>query len=73
MVDVIARTGALGLSTTDQNLDRQLDALHRAGVEGGNTDTDTARGAKANRPHTPGSTCNSRQLIMRAHQEGSRT
>jgi hypothetical protein len=64
---------ALGLPATGQNLDRQPGALHRAGAGGGSIYTGTAGGAKASRPHAPGSTRNSRQLIMRAPREGSRT
>jgi DNA invertase Pin-like site-specific DNA recombinase len=42
--------GYARVSTTDQNLDHQLDALRRAGVEDANIYTDTASGAKASRP-----------------------
>ena len=42
--------GYARVSTADQNLDHQTDALQRAGVPAGNLFTDTASGAKASRP-----------------------
>lgn len=42
--------GYARVSTTDQNLDHQVDALLRAGVEPGNIYKDYASGAKASRP-----------------------
>src|SRR5258708_6689165 len=42
--------GYARVSTVEQNLDHQVDALIRAGVEAANIFTDTAGGAKASRP-----------------------
>lgn len=42
--------GYARVSTPDQNIDHQIDALTRAGVEPDNVYTDRASGARANRP-----------------------